>query len=139
MKVNAPVRIDISAGWPDSDPYRKDFGGAVLNAAINLRVKAEFDRKLVTGLGEAEDYNGLGASGAVDAAWLVTKNPTLITDKLDLIRSVWQLQNKIIRQRGGLQDQAAAVYGGVNLWEFGSGPGEECSIKRTPISPKKAG
>ena len=29
IKVTAPVRIDISAGWSDADPFRGEFGGAV--------------------------------------------------------------------------------------------------------------
>ncbi len=138
IKVSAPVRIDISAGWPDSDPYRKDFGGSVLNAAINLRTEAVFDKKLTTGLGGAEGYNGLGASGAVDSLWLAAKNPNLAKNRMSLTRKVWDLQNNVLEQRGGLQDQAAAIYGGVNLWSFGSGPGENASIRREQISQGNA-
>ena len=44
IKVTAPVRIDISAGWSDAAPFQQDFGGAVLNAAINLRVSSVLNR-----------------------------------------------------------------------------------------------
>ncbi len=138
IKVTAPVRVDISAGWPDSDPYRKDFGGAVLNAAIDMRVRAEFDNFLKTDYWQAKSYNGLGASGAIDAAWLVVRNPELLNDRQELIRNIWDLENRNVMHRAGTQDQAAAIYGGVNLWEFGQGPGETASIRRTAIEIKRA-
>lgn len=34
--VTAPVRIDLVGGWSDTPPFCLDWGGAVLNAAINL-------------------------------------------------------------------------------------------------------
>ena len=37
IKVSAPIRIDFS-GWADSPPFVDDYGGFILNAAINYRV-----------------------------------------------------------------------------------------------------
>jgi len=138
MEVTAPVRIDISAGWPDSDPYRRDFGGSVLNAAINLRTCGRLGKDKNTSYGDAAGHQGLGGSGAVHAIDVVLENPELINVKMALMRKVWMLENKIYERRGGLQDQAAAIYGGVNLWEFGPGPGEEVSIRRTEIPEENA-
>lgn len=32
----APVRLDLCGGWTDTPPYALEFGGCVLNAAVNL-------------------------------------------------------------------------------------------------------
>jgi galactokinase/mevalonate kinase-like predicted kinase len=145
MKVTAPVRIDISGGWPDSPPYRNEFGGSVLNAAINLRVYAEFKNgQLITSYGDAKGYKSLGASGALDAAWLVARNPELLKDKKNLIKKVWSLENQNIGHRAGMQDQAAGIYGGINLWYFGLENLKNTQlikspiIFRSPITPEKA-
>tara|TARA_Y100000310_G_scaffold307486_1_gene349614 strand:- start:1897 stop:2718 length:822 start_codon:yes stop_codon:yes gene_type:complete len=139
MKVTAPVRIDISGGWPDSPPYRDKFGGTVLNAAINLRVYAEFKNgELTTSYGDAKGHKSLGASGALDAAWLVARNPLLKKDKKNLIKKVWDLENQNIGHRAGMQDQAAGIYGGINLWYFGPKELKGTQIIRSPVTPEKA-
>jgi D-glycero-alpha-D-manno-heptose-7-phosphate kinase len=135
IKVTAPVRIDISAGWSDADPFRGDFGGAVLNAAIDLRVLAFLSGKnLVSSLGGVPGHSGLGTSGAIRTVYIVAANPLLIRDKKELVRRVHVFENAIVGQRAGFQDQAAAIYGGVNYWEFW----RDGSIHRVPISRGKA-
>ncbi|MBU0466744.1 MAG: hypothetical protein KJ718_01135 [Nanoarchaeota archaeon] len=130
IKVTAPVRIDISAGWSDADPFRKEFGGAVLNAAINLRVSATLKHgKLTSSLENAPGHSGLGTSGALRAVYLVAANPLLIKNKTELIKRVHVFENAIVGQRAGFQDQAASIYGGVNYWEFR----KDGSIHRTRI------
>ncbi len=139
IKVSAPVRIDISAGWSDSDPYRRDYGSYVLNAAINLRVSAKLEEGRLTGSVEGvPNSSGLGTSAAIRTALILTQNKELYCDKDDLIRRVWVYENRVINQRAGTQDEAAAVYGGVNLWRFGNGEGEKVSISRTPVPREKA-
>lgn len=134
VRVTAPVRIDISGGWPDSDPYRADFGGFVLNAAINLRVSACLNRDLVISPGSVPPHSGLGASGALRTAELVASNPRLLRDKIGLIGKVHAYENKIIENRAGFQDEAAAIFGGVNYWEFG----RKGKIRLQKIARKKA-
>ncbi len=134
-KVSAPVRIDISAGWSDADPFRREFGGAVLNLAIDTRVSAYFkNRDLIVSLGEVPSNSGLGTSGALRTVFLLASNPDLISDKIDLIKRVNVLENAIIGQRAGFQDQAAAIFGGANFWEFKKDGG----IKRTEVAKIKA-
>lgn len=119
IQITAPVRIDISAGWSDADPFRSEFGGAVLNAAINWRVKATLHHgKLTTSLEKVPANSGLGTSGALRTVYLAAANPKLLKDKIDLIKRVNIFENAIVGQRAGFQDQAAAVFGGVNYWEF---------------------
>jgi fucokinase len=36
----APARLDLCGGWTDTPPYALEFGGAVLNAAVNLNGQA---------------------------------------------------------------------------------------------------
>ena len=119
IKVTAPVRIDISAGWSDADPFRGQFGGAVLNAAITLRVSGILDNnKLTTSLEKVPAASGLGTSGALRTAYLVIANPSLIENKMELVKRVNTFENAIVGQRAGFQDQCAAIFGGVNYWDF---------------------
>ena len=135
IKVTAPTRIDISAGWSDANPFQSDFGGAVLNAAINLRVSATLKGKdLISSLENVPSNSGLGTSGALRAVYLVAANPELIKDKIKLIKRVHVFENAIVGQRAGFQDQAAAVFGGVNYWEFR----KDGSIRKKNIPKKKA-
>ena len=134
IKISAPVRIDISGGWPDSDPYRKDYGGAVLNAAINQRVYGTFDGFQKTDPAHVLPHSGLGTSGALRAVEIAVSNPTLLGDRFDLVRRVHMLENQVIGHRSGFQDEAAAICGGVNYWQFE----DDGSIGRTPVARDKA-
>ncbi len=135
MKVTAPVRIDISAGWSDADPFRHEFGGAVLNAAINLRVSATLrGQDLISSLEKVPSNSGLGTSGALRTVYLVAANPSLLgLNKMELIKRVNVFENALVGQRAGFQDQAAAIFGGVNYWEFRKDGG----IHRVPIPRQK--
>lgn len=135
LKVTAPTRIDISAGWSDAAPFVNEFGGAVLNAAINLRIAATLhDGKLTTSLENVPGHSGLGTSGALRTVYLIASNPSLFdgndAKKIDLIKRVHTFENAIVGQRAGYQDQAAAVFGGVNYWEFK----KNGSIHRSPLT-----
>jgi len=135
IKVTAPVRIDISAGWSDADPFRHEFGGAVLNAAIDLRVAVSIKGNvLVSSLEGVPANSGLGTSGAIRTAYLVGVNPNLIKDKVNLVQRVNTFENAIIGQRAGLQDQCAAIFGGVNYWEFK----RDGKLKQVSIPKSKA-
>jgi len=130
MNLTAPVRIDIGAGWPDSDPYRNQYGGYVLNAAINVRCSASLNGDLVVSPENVPSQSGLGTSGCLRALELAVSNPQLLEDKTELIKKVHQFENQICGNRAGFQDQAAAIFGGSNLWYFGP-KGE---ITRTPVN-----
>ncbi|HTS89720.1 MAG TPA: hypothetical protein VMG41_14605 [Gemmatimonadales bacterium] len=41
-RVAAPMRLDFAGGWTDVPPFADREGGIVVNAAIDLRVEAEF-------------------------------------------------------------------------------------------------
>jgi D-glycero-alpha-D-manno-heptose-7-phosphate kinase len=134
LRVTCPTRIDISAGWSDAAPFVNEFGGAVLNAAISRRVSATLtDGKLINSLDEVPGHSGLGTSGALRTAYLVAANPKLIENKIELVKRVHTFENAIVGQRAGYQDQAAAIFGGVNYWEFRKNGG----IHREPLTKKE--
>jgi len=134
LRITCPVRIDISAGWSDAAPFVNEFGGAVLNAAISHRVSATLqDGKLINSLEDVPGHSGLGTSGALRTAYLVAANPKLITNKIELIKRVHTFENAIVGQRAGYQDQAAAIFGGVNYWEFR----KNGAIHREPLTKKQ--
>ncbi len=69
---SAPLRVDLAGGWTDVPPYPTDFGGEVVNFAINRRVRVrkreevkdsdlEFDFPVPRG-------SGLGTSSAMNVA-----------------------------------------------------------------------
>jgi len=117
--ITAPARIDIGAGWPDSDPFRRDYGGYVLNVAINKRGVGNCEGQLIVNPKDIPPRSGLGTSGCLSALELVAKNPELLKDKYELIKKVHKFENEIVGLRAGFQDQAAAIFGGMNLWYFG--------------------
>ncbi len=43
VTATAPVRLDFAGGWTDVPPFSEREGGVVVNAAIDLRVEAEFE------------------------------------------------------------------------------------------------
>ncbi len=132
MRVSAPVRIDISACWPDSGRYRKEFGGFLLSGAIDKRVATIIDGdQFITSMEDIPPNSGLGPAAAIRATLIVASNPTLTeTCSLsDLVNKVFLFENEILGQVAGVQDQAAAFAGGVNLWEFTSGG----AIRQFPI------
>ncbi|HEY7683381.1 MAG TPA: hypothetical protein VH879_12125 [Gemmatimonadales bacterium] len=43
IRMSAPVRLDFAGGWTDVPPFATREGGEVVNAAIDLRVQAEFE------------------------------------------------------------------------------------------------
>ena len=42
--VQVPLRVDLSGGWTDVNPYCTDFGGEVINFTINKYVKAKITK-----------------------------------------------------------------------------------------------
>ncbi len=68
-RASAPVRLDFAGGWTDVPPFSAREGGVVVNAAITLRVEAEFEPGREGLLLRAEDLNQAAvARTAVDLA-----------------------------------------------------------------------
>jgi D-glycero-alpha-D-manno-heptose-7-phosphate kinase len=77
IEVSVPVRVDLAGGWTDVQPYTGDFGGEVVNFAINQyihsvmekdsngRIRVEYRSDIPTG-------SGLGTSGAMNVGLIAT-------------------------------------------------------------------
>lgn len=68
-RASAPVRLDFAGGWTDVPPFSAREGGVVVNAAITLRVEAEFEPGREGLLLRSEDLNQAAvARSAADLA-----------------------------------------------------------------------
>tara|TARA_B100000959_G_C14968827_1_gene618864 strand:+ start:375 stop:1256 length:882 start_codon:yes stop_codon:yes gene_type:complete len=71
-QASAPVRVDLAGGWTDVDPYPRDFGGEVVNFAINRRIRASIGRNSgpedIQLAFEVPRGSGLGTSSAMNVA-----------------------------------------------------------------------
>jgi len=118
-KVRAPVRIDFGGGTTDISPFRDEYGGCVLNAAINKYVTGElFYSDSKVGLkyeANVPTSSGLGTSGVMSLVWLALISKT--KDKKELAEGVYQLEQGM-KQVGGKQDEYAGAFGGINFIEF---------------------
>jgi len=56
-RATAPVRLDFAGGWTDVPPFATKEGGLVVNAALTLRVEAEFEPGREGLLLRAEELN----------------------------------------------------------------------------------
>jgi len=131
--VMVPVRVDLSGGWTDVNPYCTDFGGEVVNFTINKYVKARIDSS-----GEISyDFDiplgsGLGTSGSVNVARIallkMNENPSLS----QIAEAAYQEEIKS-GNRCGRQDQWAAAFGGFNRFMF---HGENVEIM--PFEPARS-
>ena len=136
VEVVVPVRVDLAGGWTDVQPYTGDFGGEVVNFAINRyirsvmekdaegRIRVEYSSDIPTG-------SGLGTSGAMNVGLIATiagggKSPE------DIAEIAFQFE-ALLENRGGRQDQWAAARGGFNHMLF---LGDE--VEEIPFEPMRS-
>ena len=85
---SAPLRVDLAGGWTDVPPYPTEFGGEVVNFAINHRVRVK--KSEILGDSDLEfDFpvprgSGLGTSSAMNVA-LAALNSSSQLENLDEI------------------------------------------------------
>jgi len=136
-KVKAPVRIDFAGGTTDIYPFTEEYGGAVLNAAINKYIVGEITatpRKVSLKYnGNIPTSSGLGTSGVMNLVWLTLISQKKKLDdktKKELAEEVYNLE-QTLGLVGGKQDAYAGAFGGINLWEFKNG------VKRKKLKLKE--
>lgn len=128
MKVKkfiAPVRIDFAGGTTDISPFKDEYGGCILNAAISRYVvgelKADDKKTHLEYTGNIPTSSGLGTSGVMNLVWLsliMQKEGKLDSNaKTKLAETVYGLE-QAMGLVGGKQDQYAAAFGGINFMEF---------------------
>jgi len=138
--VRAPVRIDFAGGWTDIQPFAESEGGAVLNAAINRYVQGALEiregkakskamdasRNLSQDSGISISYgsdlptgSGLGTSAAMNVVFLFLIRYELFKkEKPEAIAEAAFEMERLLRIKGGKQDQYAAALGGINFMTF---------------------
>ena len=134
-KVRAPVRIDFAGGTTDISPFRDEYGGAVLNAAINHYVYGEL---IATDNSTKLEYHadiptssGLGTSSAMNDVWVALI--THLKDKHKIADTVYNIEHATSESAvNGKQDQFAAAFGGINYMEF-----IKDDVKVIPLKLKK--
>jgi len=118
-RSSAPVRVDLAGGWTDVGPYPRDFGGEVVNFAINKRVRAisgadptlesvELEFEIPRGA-------GLGSSSAMNVAiaGLLSKSSNDSIDQEEIAEMAFKMES----ENGlmcGRQDHWASARGGFN-------------------------
>lgn len=120
-QVRAPVRIDFAGGTTDISPFREDYGGCVLNAAINKYVYGKLiadDNSIrLEYHADIPTSSGLGTSSAMNVVWV-----SLIThlkNKNKIAESAFNIEQSITESRiNGKQDMYASTFGGINFMEF---------------------
>tara|TARA_B100000287_G_scaffold407221_1_gene432457 strand:- start:2561 stop:3433 length:873 start_codon:yes stop_codon:yes gene_type:complete len=117
LEASAPVRVDLAGGWTDVGPYPEDFGGEVVNFAINRRVLARTGH---TSGKEAPQLefpvprgSGLGTSAAMHVALSALSAHEERFEPESLAEMAFESESK----KGnicGRQDQWASALGGFN-------------------------
>ena len=133
---SSPVRVDLAGGWTDVGPYPGDFGGEVVNFAINLRVFALAGPDS----GDSETHfefpvprgSGLGTSSAMNVALSALNSPDHLEDPVKLAEAAFVLESES-GNYCGRQDQWASAVGGFNHLLF---IGD--SVERMPFEPMRS-
>ena len=106
--VMVPVRVDLSGGWTDVNPYCTDFGGEVVNFTINKFVKANIN------LSGEVSYNfdipigsGLGTSGSVNVARIALLRKSENLSLSEIAEAAYQAEIKS-GNKCGRQDQCGS-------------------------------
>ena len=133
---SAPVRVDLAGGWTDVGPYPRDFGGEVVNFAINHRVFARTDPDSDSIEPDFEfpvpRGSGLGTSSAMNVAVSALEAP----DQIGIPEKLAEVAYVIESESGnycGRQDHWASATGGFNHLLF---IGD--SVERMPFEPMRS-
>jgi len=116
---SAPVRIDLAGGWTDVGPYPSDFGGEVVNFAINKRVRAILGADLdPSGIELEFDIprgSGLGSSSAMNVAiaGLLSKSSNDSIDYEEIAEQAFKMESAE-SMPCGRQDHWVSARGGFN-------------------------
>lgn len=159
MISRAPIRCSFSGGGTDISPYPEERGGCVVSTTINKYATAtlkptvgkltvinakENETKLIhTVLKRLKRYgnvslqsdippqSGLGNSASATVALL---GLFLFNEqKNNIAELAYDIERRDLKNKGGKQDQYAAVFGGLNFIEFNGGS----NVKVTPVKVKR--
>ena len=133
---SAPVRVDLAGGWTDVGPYPRDFGGEVVNFAINLRVLARASQDSDHSDADFEfpvpRGSGLGTSSAMNVVLSALASPHKIGHPEKIAEDAYVLESHS-GNYCGRQDHWASAIGGFNHLLF---IGD--SVERLPFEPMRS-
>jgi len=117
IEVKVPVRVDLAGEWTDGQPYTSDFGGEVVNFAINKYIKYSIEideegKKKVEYSSDIPNGSGLGTSGAMNEGLMAT-----IVRKRESPEEIAELAFKfeeLLENKGFRQDQWTSKKGDFN-------------------------
>ncbi|MBM47409.1 MAG: hypothetical protein CMB35_02180 [Euryarchaeota archaeon] len=136
IEASAPVRVDLAGGWTDVGPYSDDFGGEVVNFAINRYVRVTGNPGSETGDFESNFEiprgSGLGTSSAMNVAMAAIMSCGEDKPPEELAEIAFQMETNG-GNFCGRQDQWASARGGFNhLLFFGD------SVEIMPFEPMRS-
>ena len=136
VTASAPLRIDLAGGWTDVAPFPSDFGGEVVNFAINKRVVVRRDVKSTDYPPEFDFPVPRGSGLGTSSAMYVAISALSSTKETSGPRIIAEESYKMEYQSGNLcgrQDQWASALGGFNHLLF---LGD--SVEEMPFEPAKS-
>ena len=136
VRASAPLRVDLAGGWTDVAPFPSDFGGEVVNFAINKRVVATRDVKSADYPAELDFPVPMGSGLGTSSAMHVAISALLSDTEAPRPRIIAEEAFKMERQSGNLcgrQDHWASALGGFNHLLF---IGD--SVEEMPFEPTKS-
>ena len=136
MKASAPLRVDLAGGWTDVAPFPSDFGGEVVNFAINKRVVATRDVGSTDSPPELDfpvpRGSGLGTSSAMHVAISALSSTKENPEPRIIAEEAYKMEYRS-GNLCGRQDQWASALGGFNHLLFLGG-----SVEEMPFEPAKS-
>ena len=147
IKSSAPCRISLAGGGTDFPSYYEKYRGVCVSMAINLRqeieISDEYRGHLIPLGASPEFYNafferyqipygfkaefdgeitgGIGSSASASVALLGALHKLIgkEIDQKEIAEEAWDIEVDKLSLFGGKQDQYAAAFGGVNVFNFG--------------------
>jgi D-glycero-alpha-D-manno-heptose-7-phosphate kinase len=110
------------------DFYYKILDEYKINDMHHTKLVSEFDGLLEAGLGSS-------ASAAVALLGAINKRLDLRLSRDEIAQKAWELETGKLGLFGGKQDQWAATYGGVNVFQFDKEGVTTLALDRTFIEP----
>lgn len=126
IRGRAPFRVDLAGAWSDIPFYSDLYGGATINAAIDIYAKGNMyildNGALYISYGtDIPSGSGLGTSGALNVLYYALVNHRTFSSlsKNEIALGAYKIE-RALGSECGKQDQCAAAYGGINKFVFGS-------------------
>lgn len=110
------MRLSLFGGGTDVNPFAQEYGGQVVNLAIDKRVYIiKKNNNRISSFSDI-DGSGLGSSASYFVSWIALM--TGLKNKHEIADKAFRLETELFGWHGGRQDQYAAALGGFNHMIF---------------------